>query len=295
MSKKYIKNCTGNLPKETKIGKFSAFVSRFIFNVLFLSFLCVSAYVLFFSEYLAITDISISGESDLREKDMLEALESEIGGKFLDIIPNNNFLFFPESRIENILLKRFKKIRTAEAEKKFPNKISIEIDEHKALMVWCSNGKCFLLDENGVAYNEADFESPELKENNLIKIDDGSGQSIDIGENVTDPSYENYAISIKSEFKKLDFDVEEYRTPSRIAQEIDVKTKQGVEIYLSTEFPLDSAMRALLIVLEKEIPRDQKEKLAYVDLRSENKVFYKFKGEEGENTEPKDGQENLEE
>jgi len=194
-------------------------------------------------------------------------------------------LFFPKKRIENILTDKFKKIRTANAEKKFPDTISISIDERKALLVWCSGENCFLIDENGVAYNNADFNSPELAQNNLIKIDDTSAQNLAIGENVINSAYEQYALSIEDALRKTDFNVEGYYTPSRVAEEIDVRTKQGTEIYLSTQFSLESAVRTLSIVLEKEIPKDQREKLAYIDLRSENKAFYKFKGEEKEKTE----------
>lgn len=237
---------------------------------------------MFFSEYLKITKINISGTEKLEDLEIQQALDARFEGKFLEIIPKNNFLFFSSKRVENILTDKFKKIRTANVAKKFPNTISILIDERKALLVWCAGEKCFLIDENGVAYNSADFNSPEISQNNLIKIEDASGQNISMGEKIINSSYEQYVIAIKDELNKFDFEAEGYYTPSRVAEEIDVRTKQETEIYLSTQFPLESAMRTLRIVLEKEISRDKKENLAYIDLRSENKVFYKFKDQKQE-------------
>lgn len=289
MARKFIQNCTGNLPKESKISQVGDLFSHFIFRLLVVCFIGVLGYVLFFSEYLKITKIGISGLNELKAEDLQSELESQMEGKFLNLLPKNNFLFFSKNRTENILEDKFKKIRTAEAEKKFPDEISIQIDERKALLVWCAGEDCFLMDENGVAYSNADFNSPELSQNNLIKIEDASRRSVAIGENVINSKYEQYALAVKDALKDKKFEANGYFTPSRVADELDVRTQQGVEIYLSTQFPLESAMHTLDVVLDKEISKEQREKLAYIDLRSENKVFYKFKEEEQkENLESQD-------
>lgn len=289
MSRMYIKNCTGGPEgKEAaaKASSFSKLLSRIIFYILLIGFLGVSGYVLFFSQYLQITNITISGTQELKSQDIEQVIKASAQGKFWNVIPKNNFLFFPQKRIENLLKDNFKKIRGVTVARKFPDSISIEIDERKAVMVWCSAEDCFLIDENGVAYSTADFSSPEIVQNNLIRINDSSGKSFSIGEQITKSEYEKYALGLKSALKNIGFEISDdagnaYGTPSNMADEIDVKTQQGTDLYFSTQFSLENAMRTLDVALKKGI-EDKQKGFEHIDLRSENKVYYKLKNTENE-------------
>ena len=285
---KYIKNCTDNEANKkrlsAKTSAISKTISRVIFYVLCVSFIGVSAYVLFFSPYLQIASITISGTQELKSQDIRQLIEMSAQGEFFGLVPKNNFLFFPQKRIENLLKDNFKKIRSVTVTKKFPDSILININERKAVMVWCSGEKCFLIDENGTAYNNADFDSPEIVQNNLIRINDSSGRVFGVGEKITSPSYEQYILGIKEALKNVGFEISNdangaYRTPSNMADELDVKTEQEIDFYFSTQFPLESAIRTLDIALKKGIKEKEKE-FEYIDLRSENKIFYKFKNQD---------------
>ena len=298
MSRRYIKNCTGddcNKKKSSaKANAISKTISRVIFYVLLIGFVAVSIYVLFFSPYLQITSITISGTQELKSQDIRGLIELSAQGNFFQFIPKNNFLFFPQTRIENLLKDNFKKIRSVVVTKKFPDSISINIDERKAVMVWCNSESCFLIDENGAAYSSADFNSPEIVQNNLIIINDSSGHVFKVGEKITSPAYEQYVLNIKEALKNIGFEISDdannaYETPSNMADEIDVKTEQGTDFLFSTQFTLEKAIRALDVTLKKGINDKQKD-FDYIDLRSENKVFYKFKnsGTEGQSETPKE-------
>lgn len=281
MARNYIKNCTGD--GDPKPSTVSRVISRIIFYILLVFFVGVSVYILFFSQYLQILNINISGTQQLSSERIRQTLESYLQEKFFGCIPKNNFLLISQKMTARLLEENFKKIRTASVSKKFPDTININIDERKSLLVWCASENCFLIDENGIAYNVADFNSPEIVQNNLLRINDKSARALAIGDKIISSEYEQYALGIKDILKSIDLEVSDdiYETPSNMADEIDVRIKQGIQIYFSTQFSLESAVRTLAVVLKKEIPDDQREKLEYIDLRSEGKVFYKFK-----NTEP---------
>ena len=202
----------------------------------------------------------------------------------MKIIQKNIFLFISKKRSVDFLENNFKKIRSATISKKFPDSISINIDERKAVLVWCSGENCFLIDENGTAYNVADFNSPEISQNHLLRINDMSLRDVSIGEKVISSAYEQYIISIKDALKGINQKISEsddaYSTPSNVADEIDVRTDKDTQIYFSTEFSLDSAIHTLDVVLKKEISEDKLKSVEYIDLRSEGRVFYKFKSED---------------
>lgn len=279
MTRRYIKNCTGNDcdGKERVSQSFLVIV----FYTLLVCFVGVLVYVLFFSLYLNVANVTISGTKELNSQEIQQVVNDSLQGKYLGLIPKNNFLFVSQDKIENLLSENYKKIRSLRVSKKFPDTVNIDIDERKALLVWCSAEKCYLLDENGAAYGEADFSSPELTGNNLLQINDTSGREVIVGTNVIEPSYEQYVLSIKDAMSAVGFETTgQYYTPSRMAEEINVKTSQDSALYFSTQFPLESAMRTLSTVLKKEIPEDKRGEIAYIDLRNENKAFYKFKNVE---------------
>ena len=287
----YIKNRTGNgeMKKPSQLSALSRLISKVIFYVLLMGFLGVSAYMFFFSNCLQISEINISGNDELSDSDIQKSFDNYLQGKFLGVIPKNNFLFISQKRIADFLGNDFRKIRSVTVSKKFPNSVSINIEERKAVLVWCSGENCFLIDEKGIAYNNADFNSPEIVQNHLIRINDSSPRDTSIGEKITEPVFENYAINMRDALEgvglKISGDSDAYLTPSNVANEINVKTDKNVWIYFSTQFPLNSATDTLNIILKKEITEDKLEDIEYIDLRSEGKVFYKFKEKETEKNE----------
>jgi cell division septal protein FtsQ len=282
MAIKYVKNCTGDECDEQGSShgsrKVSRLVSKIIFFVLLIGFIAVTTYVLFFSQYLQIINVEVSGTKELNASDIKQKIEATFQEKYFGVISKNNFMFVSQKNISNDLMSDFKKIRTVSVTKKFPDSVSVNIDERKALLIWCSLEDCYLLDEKGAAYLQADFNSPEVVQNNLLKITDASGREVAIGDNVVDQEYEKYALGISDALKSVGLDVTgEYLTLSRMSDEIRVKTMQGPEILLSMQFPISSSMETLASVLKKEITDDKKGEIEYIDLRNENKVFYKFK------------------
>jgi cell division septal protein FtsQ len=276
MTKKYIKNCTGD-HCEIDNGQ-SGIFSVVIFYFLLLCFLCVSIYILFFSQYLKISNVSIAGTQQLSDQEIKQSIDNLLGGKFLNMIPRNNFLFISQRNIENKVKDDLKKIRGVFVSKKFPDTVSIIIDERKALLVWCGAQKCYLLDEQGFAYSEADFSSEQLIQNNLLQINDNSGSEIKIGEKIIEPSFEQYVLALKDDLLKFGFDANgQYYTPSRMSEEITMKTNQETDFYFSTQFSKESAIKTLSTIFKKEIPAEKRGNIAYIDLRNENKVFYKLK------------------
>lgn len=280
MDRRYIKNCTGD--QEEKKEFISETGSRFIFRLLLAVFFGVSIYILFFSPYLRITDIKIEGLQEISQEQVSGNTQSFLGEKYFNIVPKNNFIFISQKNIASLLTKDFKKIRSVSVTKKFPNSINIKIEERQAMLVWCSGENCFLIDESGVAYNVADFNSPEILQNHLIRINDQSNRSVSLGEKIMEQEYEQYALKIKNALKDINQETQEeiYATPSNMAEEIRVPMQKGFQIYFSSQYSLEKAVRSLDAVLKKEIPENEWEKLEYIDLRSEGKVFYKFKNEE---------------
>lgn len=279
--KTYIKNCTGNGCENEK-KKSHRMLFRVIFYVLTACFAFAVVYMLFFSTQMQISNVEIQGTKELDRQEIINIVEQKLEGKYLNIFPKNNYIIFSKSSINRDLADRFKKIRSIEVRKNFPDSVIVNIDEHDSLLIWCRNDQdCYMLDEDGVAYSKADFDSPELQQNKLLQINDQSNSEVILGSQVIGQDYEEYILSIKNQFAQLGVNTENVLfTPSRMAEEVHVKSQEGYDMLLSTQFSLESSLKTLSAVLKKEIPKEKIAQLEYIDLRSEYKAFYKYKNSE---------------
>ncbi|MDO8529727.1 MAG: FtsQ-type POTRA domain-containing protein [bacterium] len=256
----------------------STIFSRLIFRLLALVFIGATAYILFFSPFLEVNRIFIEGNSELNRDEIQNNIQQSIQGKYFKFIPKNNLILASSKKIRNNLLNDFKKISEVEVKKVFPGGIDVKIKERKSLLVWCSAGPCYIIDEEGFAYTGADFESEEIKQNNLVILTDTSAKPVIMGEKVLTSDYIQFVSRVRNELEKqTEIKIGEYQTGSRMAEEVKVKTEAGWEIYFSSNLPLEESIRTLITFLEKEAGVKTTNNLEYIDLRAENKVYYKFK------------------
>lgn len=251
---------------------------KLLFRALLFAFAAATAYILFFSPLLEVNRILIKGNSELSAREIESIVQENIQGRYLKIAPKNNLILASSARIRSNLLNSFKKLSGVEVKKIFPDAIEISVQERKSLLIWCAAGPCYIVDENGYAYTGADFEAEEIKQNNLVTAIDTSAKPVSTGEKVLDPSYIQFISNIKDELeKKTGIKIAgEYKTGSRMAEEVNVRTEAGWEIYFSSSLPLDASLRTLSTFLEKETAV-KTDTFEYIDLRAESKVYYKLK------------------
>ncbi|MDD3498312.1 MAG: hypothetical protein PHH24_02260 [Candidatus Moranbacteria bacterium] len=275
-----IKNHWSN-PQKDKITKKMRIKKTVIFDFLLVLFLGVVFYSFIFSKFLEITEIEISGLETLDHKETESEIREILEGKYLWIVPKNNILLVAEERFSDKVEEKFKKLEDVRTDKIFPDKLKIYAKERDSVLVLCSKGDCFFIDKNGFSYIRADFDSPEAAQNNMIKLIDESGKRIEEGEQVLRSDFVDFIFSAKEELENTaGVDVSsEYRSKSLIAEEVIVQTSRGWDIYLSSGFPIEKSAKILKTVLSKQITLKEANELEYIDLRSENKVFYRMKGD----------------
>lgn len=256
--------------------------SRFIFFLLFFLFLATSAYMIFFSGFMEIKQVSVSGTEDLDPIRISGFVKDSFSGKFLNIIPKNNYILISKKRIEKLVFDQFKKVESAEVGITFPDSIFVNIKERRSVLLWCSAGPCYFIDENGIAYEWANLESEEIESRNLIRLSDSSEKPVQVGEKIMDSTNVDFVSSVKSELKD-NFDIEaggEFQTSSKIAGDFQIRTENETKIFFSLADNLRESITKLKIFFEKEFKKEDIGKLEYIDLRSENRVYYKIKDEE---------------
>jgi len=254
-------------------------VSRIIFYLLIFVFLSVLSYVFVFSSFLQIRKISIRGIEELEYEKVMGRINAGLDWKYFNFISKNNILLITSGELESELKNDFKKISSVEIRKVFPDTIVVSIQERKALLVWCSGENCFMVDEKGFAYSAADFNSPEVVENNLIVVRDQSQSPILTDRIVLKPEIVDFLLAIRKEMKdRLDIDLNrEFETPKSISGDLVAVTSEGWKIMLNKDLGAEKEVEMLQIVLDQNISQEKRADLEYVDLRMEGKVYYKLK------------------
>ena len=234
---------------------------------------------MFFSSFLWVTTIKINGEKYINESAIADQVKPEIDGKIWKIINRNNLFLANGKKIEKKLTEKFRQIRSVEIVKKFPNELDVRVIEREPTVLFQATNGWFLLDENSIAYDTADPEATELQKYELARFSDGDGKTVNLGETVLNQAYQNYLLGISNGMKEdIKIEIEkDFQTPSLISDDIRAKTKEGWGIYFNENIPLNKEMKMLNIVLDKEITESQRLDLDYIDLRIDNKVYYKFK------------------
>jgi len=278
--KRFFRNSKALKKTKTSYHKQDIFLYYSYFTFLFL-FFGVVMYMFLFSPYVRITHVQLEGTEDIPVEDIISKTEEYLSGKYTYIFPKRSYPIFYKKSFHQYMLETFPKIRVLEIEKKFPNTLKLFVTERKALMVWCSAESCFMLDEFGQLYERED-EVSYASSLQKVRIIDQSAQNVSLGEKVMEKSllelfvqfYENFpgVLNLQSQ--------EEFSLKKGLAQEAQVYTREGWYIRFSTEIPADQSLRVLKTFFEKEFTtKEERKKLEYLDIRAENKVFYKLKDE----------------
>lgn len=255
-------------------------LARKVLNwMMLLVFFGVAIYVFFFSPLMAVNSIIVSGTESLDNEKITNVVNSAISGKYLDLVNRNNLILLSKKNIIQALKSNFKKIQSVEINKEFPDKILVKIAERQSSLVFCSGDPCYVIDSAGRAYAAADFQSGELGENELTILRDLSQKNISIDDVFLDKDLLSFVQAIRNRIKiDLDIDVkQEFSTPTLISGDIRVETADGWKVYFNKDIGIDKEMEMLKTALNNSIDKNRKNDLDYIDLRVDNKVYYKFK------------------
>lgn len=252
---------------------------KFFYWIAFLAFIGATVYILFFSQFLAITSINIKGAEKISPEAVKSEIASRLSGKYLNFLPKDNIILVGKNKINQTLANRFKLISQVNIKKKFPGDLLVSITEKNPMLILRSGGSDYIVDGQGIAWIKADFESEFLDENNLPILEDTSGRQISEKNKELEPDYVNFILESRRRIKNdLDLEVKQLITASNIsAGDIFLETNEGWKIYFSKDVGIEKEMEMLKAVLDNKVEKEKRKDLDYVDLRTNNKVYYKFK------------------
>lgn len=265
--------------KQSKTGVGKTILIRMLLRFLIAAFFGVIIYILFFSPLLAIKSVNVIGVRNIDKQSVADIVNADVTGKYLNIFMKNNIILVNKNKIKLDLYDNLKRIEDVEITAKFPDKLLIGIKEWESILVFCSRDQCFVIDKNGWAYARADFEANELGERELGVLRDSSQKTINIENFSIDVGLAQFIADVKNKLEQeLDIRVEqEIQTPMLISGDLQFKAVDGYSIYFSRGIGASKSIEMLKTALNNAIDSNKQADLEYIDLRLDNKVYYKLK------------------
>lgn len=224
----------------------------------FLLFLGI-IYVLFFSPIFKIRDVIIFGN----QKTSAEEIKNNL--------ICGNIILTSESTIKNQLLDKFPVILELKIHKNlFKRKLEIDIKEREEIGIVCSSNKCFYFDKEGIVFQNAPITSGSL----ITIVQDYSNRNYELGDKISNKEFIDTILEINEDLydetglKILSFNIDSYPI-----KELKAITHEGWYILFSTERNIKNQLLVLKVGLDEKIKN--RSNLQYVDLRIENRIYYK--------------------
>lgn len=234
---------------------------------------------LFYSPYFKIKKVEIFGLERIEKSKIKAIVDSQISGqRFLIFQQSNIFIFDKKSLSENINAKYF--LNSLTIKKDLPSTLIIQIKEKTSKLIWATNNKNYYLDLSGTVISEVSSVSTvgteelpmEVKSTGLPTIYDESNREAAIGEKVLSEEQVLAVVELSLKISQFaDVEIDSYKLTNE--KELRAVAKEGWYI-LFTDSNIENQLKKLDLILKEKI-KDQRKNLEYIDLRFEDRVYYK--------------------
>ncbi|MDO8728391.1 MAG: hypothetical protein Q7K26_00700 [bacterium] len=245
---------------------------------LLIGFLSILSAFIYFSrqEQFLITEVEVQGENIVDKEEMAQTARHLLSGYFFWVIPRANTFLYPRRSIKNSLINEFPRLKSVDLNLSERQKLIITIEERVPFALYCAdtlNSKCFFLDEEGFIFASAPSFSSGVYFVYITKdtIENPIGKRLVTIEefNVLSKFIKNLlALNIQS--LELEVDDDEYSLYLLNNGKIIWRKNSDLTLIYSN-------LEAFLSDKTIQAQSDFFDRILYLDLRIENKVFYKFK------------------
>ncbi|MBI5913507.1 hypothetical protein HY839_03675 [Candidatus Azambacteria bacterium] len=248
-----------------------------LYSSFFISVLIGIFYFLFFSGYCDIRGITVSGAETIRADDVSAVVAGVFNERSLFLFSNKNFLVFPAHEAARAVKEKFPAIDSIDVSRKiWGANVAVAIAEREPVGIVCGKMEqdaCMYLDKGGVVFAVA----PRIVGASVLRIEEGS-----LGEITGFPAQKyagdaiNFIMLTKRHVReKAGITIKTFAFLNEYG-DVEARTQEGFTIWFSMNQDAEYQAQVLKNLLAAEI-KDQAPDLEYIDLRVENRAYYKLK------------------
>ncbi|MBX4189410.1 FtsQ-type POTRA domain-containing protein, partial [Candidatus Parcubacteria bacterium] len=240
----------------------------------------ISPFIILRSQRLLISNIHVVGNDVTKTEDIEEVVSKDLSGSFFHLIPHSSTIFYPRNKMMRDLTGSLPRVRTAAVSLEDFHTMLVEVTERAPAALYCQNTSsatnpkgCFFIDTTGYIFGEAPAFS-------------GGVYSIYTSEPVLDDPLKKVLLLPEvfkglEEFLKSLANIPLYPEVLTLKDdEYDLALSSGTHVLWKKGQDLETIYSNLdSFILNPTVRKLGISNLLYIDLRFENKVFYKFRGE----------------
>jgi len=225
-----------------------------------------------FSNFVAVENIAVEGNKEIKASQIQTIMIEETAKPKFMLFSRQNTITYPTKELEDILFFEFPKIESISIDKQ-PRKKSVVVSivEREKYAVWCdANRKCYFLDASGFIFEE-------LRATSTEKVIFEGG----VKENISSPlrsivAHEHF-VSVVGLLKGLDELNLQVKTFKFEGDDARIIFEAGWELIVALDKDLGATAVNLEAVLDEYSLRDKLGEVLYIDMRFDERVYYKIR------------------
>ena len=224
-----------------------------------------------YSDRLAVTEVTIEGNSAVDTRDIEALLAAHTAPALLGIFSQRSIITYPAAVLERELLAAFATIADVTIRRELLDRtVRVAITERAPYARWCEStrhAECYLIDSNGFIYARATLFDPE----SFVFTNGVSAErALPIREHVA-PEYFRDAVLFITELAALDVSAVALRFEEPDAY---LTTAAGWELRVALDDDFEATLLNMTAVLDEHGLRERQSELAYIDMRFDERVYY---------------------
>ncbi len=266
-----------------------------ILGVLILCGILLWRYLALKQERYHVQEITVSGLRALDESMIRAHVDAYLDTRLVFGVPRRAFILISTRSFEESLMEAFPRIQTVAVDKHFRTKrLSIDIHEYEAALIWCVGPRLGRsLEEYGRSCSYATPEgytferAPYFYTSRLLRIFDARNEEYEVvleSFMLTQETLQEI-MSYRNSLTAFGYTQEDVELLPRQARVYVTTSFQGTSLSSSFELrvpeamPIDEVMtllQELRTLPDFRTPLENGERLEYIDLRFEGKIFFRF-------------------
>ncbi|MCX6753396.1 MAG: hypothetical protein NTW62_03585 [Candidatus Nomurabacteria bacterium] len=231
-----------------------------------------------------IDTVVISGNKIVETKDIENIVKMDLSGNYMYFLPHSNRFIYPEKKIKDDLMDKFKRIIDISINLKGNKILEVNVKERDGKYLYCGETAvsidattgCYFIDDNGYIFDNAPYFSDGVYFKFYGHLDDTDNNPVGLYFLKNDFMR---LVSLKENLEKLNLKINSFfLNPDGY---MIINLSSGAEIRFKTDSDFDKLVENLHAALTTETFHTDFQKkydsLLYIDLRFGNKIYYKFK------------------
>ena len=250
-----------------------------ILKILFFVGLVIAAvgfilYLLFFSGFLEIKELSVNGLDKVNSDRFHSEFNKRLNLKWLGLLEHQkNILTFDSDTFKAEMLAAFPEIKEISVSKEPPHALNINVVERTTVGIWCFvsgssaelTTSCKYFDKEGIIWGEAAKSSGFL----ILIVEDMRPDISEINGELLDN-----AMLISKQLKEDGIFINRFVIQDKFIGDFSAFTSGGYELLFSMDFEVSKQLEVLEIFLADK-KDDSSFDPQYIDLRINGRIYYK--------------------